>query len=136
MTEKHVTGCVKRELWRLQCHTATYTETLVAQQPPYLSLWQFYTELCREEYTIQVFTSQNSFLPSPYSPCTPLLCICVCICMCLCLCKTDCTSPQCSQWPPRPSAPLCIVLFLPSVEVTDLAPGPFGEGSDSPAESW
>lgn len=58
-------------------------------------------------------------------------CVSVCICMCLCVCKTDCTPPQCSQWPPRPSAPLCIVLFLPSVEVkkkkksTDLALGPF-----------
>ena len=44
-------------------------------------------------------------------------CVSVCVCMCLCVCTTDCAPPQCSRWPPRPSAPLCIVLFLPSVEV-------------------
>ena len=44
-------------------------------------------------------------------------CVSVSICMCWCVRRTDCTPPQCSPWPPRPSAPICVVLLLPSVEV-------------------
>lgn len=108
---------LRKQFWRLKCHAATYTTCLmsdlsicvsasVAQQPPCLFIWQFY--MCIAESSQGKVSNTSIHI----AQCFTLL---VCICMCLCLCRTECPLNVLSGLPDR--LLLCVILFLPSVEV-------------------
>lgn len=105
---------------KLVSHLSICTSALVTQQPPYLSIWQFYLSIAQSSAGkgMQYKRSHRCVLLYPlYTLLVLPHCVSVSICMCWCVRRTDCTPPQCSRWPPRPSAPICVVLLLPSVEV-------------------